>query len=169
LEKDFGLILPRNLQIEFSKVVQKITDSQEKELSPQDILKAFEAEYLFRERGMKLADPGVELTSAGDQRVLSASVVTDGVVKRISGQGNGPIDALMDALQKEIGLDAEVVEYSEHSVGKGNKAEAVAYIQLSCAGRTTFGVGRHDSILTASLEAVLSAVHRIRKAGMPEA
>ncbi len=168
LEKDFGLILPRNLQIEFSKVVQKITDTQEKELSPQEILKAFEQEYLLKERGMKLADPRVDLSSSGDQRVLSASVVIDGAVKRITGQGNGPIDALMDALKKEIGLDAEVVEYSEHSVGKGNKAEAVAYVQLSCAGRTTFGVGRHDSILTASLDAVLSAVHRVRKASVAE-
>lgn len=166
LEKDYGLVLPRNLQIEFSKVVQKITDSQEKELSSQEILEAFEREYLLKERGLKLADPRVDLSSSGDQRVLSASVVVDGVVKRISGQGNGPIDALMDALKKETGLEAEVVEYSEHSVGKGNKAEAVAYVQLSCGGQTTFGVGRHDSILTASLEAVLSAVHRLRKAGV---
>jgi 2-isopropylmalate synthase len=169
LEKDFGLILPRNLQIEFSKVVQKITDSQEKELSPQDILKAFEAEYLLKERGMKLADPRVDLSSSGEQRVLSASVVVDGVVKRVTGQGNGPIDALMDALKKETGFAAEVVEYSEHSVGKGNKAEAVAYVQLSSDGQTTFGVGRHDSILTASLDAVLSAVHRLRNAGVAAA
>lgn len=166
LEKDFGLILPRNLQVEFSKAVQKITDSQEKELTPQEILQAFEREYLLKERGLKLADPRVDLSSAGDQRVLTASVVIDGVVKRITGQGNGPIDALMDALKKETGLEAEVVEYSEHSVGKGNKAEAVAYVQLSCAGRTTFGVGRHDSILSASLDAVLSAVHRLHKAGV---
>jgi 2-isopropylmalate synthase len=169
LEKDFGLILPRNLQVEFSKVVQKITDTQEKELSPSEILKAFETEYLLKDRGMKLADPRVDLSSAGDQRVLVASVVVDGVVKRITGQGNGPIDALMDALKKETGLDAEVVEYSEHSVGKGSKAEAVAYVQLSCAGQTTFGVGRHDSILSASLDAVLSAVHRLRKAGLAAA
>lgn len=162
LEKDFGLVLPRNLQIEFSKAVQKITDAQEKELSPQEILGAFEREYLMRDRGMKLADPRVELSSQGDLRVLAASVVVDGTVKRITGMGNGPIDALMDALKKELGIDAEVLEYSEHSVGKGNKAEAVAYVQLSSGGQTTFGVGRHSSILTASMDAVLSAIHRIR-------
>jgi 2-isopropylmalate synthase len=162
LEKDFGLVLPRNLQIEFSKAVQKITDTQEKELSPQEILNAFEREYLMRERGMKLADPRVELSSQGEQRVLAASVVVDGTVKRITGMGNGPIDALMDALKRELGIDAEVLEYSEHSVGKGNKAEAVAYVQLSSGGQTTFGVGRHSSILTASMDAVLSAIQRIR-------
>lgn len=164
LEKDFGLVLPRNLQVEFSKTVQKITDQKEKELSPQEILSAFENEYLVRERGMKLADPRVELSSQGDQRLLSASVVVDGVVKRITGMGNGPIDALMDALKTELGFDAEVVEYSEHSVGKGNKAEAVAYVQLASNGEKTFGVGRHSSILSASMDAVLSAVHRLRRA-----
>jgi 2-isopropylmalate synthase len=164
LEKDFGLILPRNLQVEFSKTIQKITDEKEKELTPQDILSAFEAEYLVRDRGMKLADPRVELGSQGEQRVLSVSIVVDGVVKRITGLGNGPIDALMDALKTELGFDAEVLEYSEHSVGKGNKAEAVAYVQLSSNGEQTFGVGRHSSILTASMDAVLSALHRIRRA-----
>lgn len=162
LEKDFGLVLPRNLQIEFSKAIQKITDTQEKELTPQEILNAFEREYLMRDRGMKLADPRVELSSQGEQRVLSASVAVDGTVKRITGMGNGPIDALMDALKKELGIDAEVLEYSEHSVGKGNKAEAVAYVQLSSGGKTTFGVGRHSSILTASMDAVLSAIQRVR-------
>lgn len=164
LEKDFGLVLPRNLQVEFSKVVQKITDEQEKELTPAEILAAFEREYLMRDRGMKLADPRVELSSQGEQRVLSASIVVDGVVKRVTGNGNGPIDALMDALKTELGFEAEVVEYSEHSVGKGNKAEAVAYVQLASDGETKFGVGRHSSILTASMDAVLSAVHRIRRA-----
>lgn len=162
LEKDFGLVLPRNLQIEFSKAIQKITDTQEKELTPQEILNAFEREYLMRDRGMKLADPRIELSSQGEQRVLAASVVVDGAVKRITGMGNGPIDALMDALKKELGIDAEVLEYSEHSVGKGNKAEAVAYVQLSSGGKTTFGVGRHSSILTASMDAVLSAIQRVR-------
>lgn len=164
LEKDFGLVLPRGLQIEFSKVIQKITDSQEKELSPQEILGAFEKEYLVRERGMKLADPRVELSSQGDLRVLALSVVVDGVVKRITGMGNGPIDALMDALKKDFAIDAEVLEYSEHSVGKGSKAEAVAYVQVACGGQKTFGVGRHSSILTASMDAVLSAIHRLPRA-----
>jgi 2-isopropylmalate synthase len=127
-------------------------------------LAAFEREYLMRERGMKLADPRVELSSQGEQRVLSASIVVDGAAKRVTGSGNGPIDALMDALKTELGFEAEVVEYSEHSVGKGNKAEAVAYVQLASGGETTFGVGRHSSILTASMDAVLSAVHRLRRA-----
>ena len=162
LEHDFGLTLPRALQVEFSKVVQRITDETEQELTPQQILDLFEQTYLFRPDSWRLAEPRVELTSKGDDRVLSASVMLDGQVRRIRGSGNGPIDALMDALRSEFDIEAEVLEYREHSVGKGNKAKAVAYVQLAMAGEQAYGVGRHESILTASVDAVLSAVHRLR-------
>ena len=164
LEQDYGLILPRALQVDFSKVVQQVTDETEQELTPQQILELFEQTYLFRPDSWRLAEPRVELTSKGDDRVLAASVVLDGKVRRIRGSGNGPIDALMDALRAEFGIEAEVLEYHEHSVGKGNKAKAVAYVLLAMDGGQAYGVGRHESILTASVDAVLSAVHRVRKA-----
>ncbi len=163
MESDFGLKLPRALQVEFSKVVQRITDATEKELSPQNIWEAFEREYLSAGDSPKLADKRIELTSRGDERQITASLSVQGSVRRITGQGNGPIDAFMNALQRECGIDAEVVEYSEHSVGKGANAQAVAYVQLTMDGLTVFGVGRHESILTASVEAVLSGVHRVRR------
>jgi 2-isopropylmalate synthase len=163
MENDFGLKLPRALQMEFSKVIQRITDATEKELTPQQIWQAFEREYLSSDESPKLADKRVELGTEGQDRALSASISLGGTVRRIKGLGNGPIDAFMNALQRECGIDAEVVEYSEHSVGKGADAQAVAYVQLSMDGMTVFGVGRHESILTASVEAVLSAVHRVRR------
>jgi 2-isopropylmalate synthase len=83
----------------------------------------------------------------------------------VTGQGNGPIDAFMNALQRECGISAEVLEYSEHSVGKGAKARAIAYLHLSVDGQTLYGVGRHESILTASVQAVLSGIARARRAG----
>ncbi len=163
MEQDYGLYLPRNLQIEFSKVIQKITDETEAELSPAQIYEAFEREYLSGDGDLKLADKRVDLATEGDERVLSASVSMGGVVRRISGKGNGPIDAFMNALKRECGIDAEVLDYVEHSVGKGAKAKAVAYLHLAMDGQELYGVGRHESILSASVEAVLSAIHRVRK------
>ncbi len=163
MEQDYGLYLPRNLQIEFSKVIQKITDETEAELSPAQIYEAFEREYLSGDGDLKLADKRVDLATEGDERVLSASVSMGGVVRRISGKGNGPIDAFMNALERECGIDAEVLDYVEHSVGKGAKAKAVAYLHLAMDGQELYGVGRHESILSASVEAVLSAIHRVRK------
>ena len=161
LEQDYGLVLPRGLQVEFSKIVQKITDTSEKELSSQQIYAAFEKEYLVSEGG-KLADPRVDISTKGDERLLTASVVIDGRARRISGSGNGPISAFMDALSKECGLSADVIEYSEHSVGKGSKAQAIAYVEVSMEGLKRWGVGRHESILAASVSAVLSAISRIQ-------
>src|SRR5690606_17233007 len=106
MESDFGLKLPRALQVEFSKVVQRITDATEKELSPQNIWDAFEREYLSPGDSPKLADKRIELSSRGEDRQLSASLNVQGSVRRITGQGNGPIDAFMNALQRECGIDA---------------------------------------------------------------
>jgi 2-isopropylmalate synthase len=162
MEQDFGLVLPRNLQIEFSKVIQKITDEHETELTPEQIWDAFRAEYLNVAGDLALANKRIDLTNDGDDRRLSASITIDGTTRPISGVGNGPIDAFVNALRSECGIDAEVVEYSEHSVGKGAKAQAIAYLQLVMDGQSLYGVGRHESILTASVEAVLSAVRRLR-------
>jgi 2-isopropylmalate synthase len=81
----------------------------------------------------------------------------------VTGQGNGPIDALVSALRDGIGLDLDVVDYHEHSLGTGADATAVAYVEtVDGDGVTRWGVGRHPNIITASLRAVLSAGHRIR-------
>jgi 2-isopropylmalate synthase len=81
----------------------------------------------------------------------------------IRGEGNGPIDAFVSALRSALGVDLHVLDYSEHSLGKGAKAQAVAYVQAQLADDISYGVGRHESILTASMLAVLSAANRLRK------
>ncbi len=168
MENDFGLVLPRALQIEFSKVIQRITDDTEKELSPAEILSAFENEYLQQQSPtISLADNRVGLDTKNDERAISVNVLIDGKVRSISGSGNGPIDALMNALDHGCGINAEVLDYHEHSVGKGAKARAVAYVQVGLDGHSTFGVGRHESIITASVMAVLSAISRIQKLPKP--
>lgn len=163
MEQDFGLVLPRALQEEFSRVIQQITDTTEKELSPAEILSAFESEYLNEKtRTIALADPRVELDIQDDRRSVTVSVSTEGKTRTISGVGNGPIDALVDALRCGCGIEAEVLDYHEHSVGKGADARAVAYVRAAIDGQVSYGVGRHESILTASVMAVLCAVSRIQ-------
>lgn len=162
MEHDFGYVLPRALQVEFSKIIQRITDETERELSPNEILAAFEAEYLSEASDPRLAETNVDLSTQGAERRVSGVVVLGGVQRRITGSGNGPVEAFVNALRRECGLPVEIVDYHEHSIGKGAGARAIAYVRISLDGEEAFGVGRHESILTASFSAVLSAVARLR-------
>ena len=175
MEHDFGLVLPRKLQVEFSRIVQGITDAEEKELSPQEIWDAFEAEYLNPKGGYALADSHIDLKTKesvknSDRRLVVASIADNsasgtGRVHKIEGEGNGPIDAFIGALRSQMGISIRLHEYSEHSVGKGADAKAVAYVEVSFDdGPATYGVGRHESILIASVHAVLSGLNRLRLA-----
>jgi 2-isopropylmalate synthase len=163
MEHDFGLALPRNLQIEFSKVIQALTDDSESEVSPAEIWKAFEREYLEFADGFALSNDAIELRTEerSGQRTVSLNVACLGRVEQIRGHGNGPIDALVHALASKLPGLPEISSYSEHGVGQGADAKAVAYIEMSLCGSRSFGVGLHESILTASVLAVLSAVNRI--------
>jgi 2-isopropylmalate synthase len=89
----------------------------------------------------------------------------DGQHRTISGQGNGPVAALVNGLRSELGLEVSVEDYHEHSLTAGSEASAVAYVQATGAnGERTWGVGIDSSILDASLEAVISAANRLRDA-----
>jgi 2-isopropylmalate synthase len=91
-------------------------------------------------------------------------VTVNGEHRTVVGQGNGPIDAFVAALQADLGIDIDVVDYSEHAVGTGSDAAAVAYVETQSGdGTVMWGVGRHESILTASLRAIVSAVNRRRR------
>jgi 2-isopropylmalate synthase len=164
MEHDFGFVLPRALQVEFSQIIQEITDSSGEELSPKAIFGAFEREYLEPQDGIELASSRIDVHAGeGDNREIVAQIRIAGAEQRVAGQGNGPIDAFVAGLQQALGVELQVLDYSEHSVGKGANAQAVAYVQAQRDGDTTFGVGRHGSILTASLLAVLSALGRLRR------
>lgn len=164
MEHDFGFVLPRALQVEFSQIIQEITDSSGEELSPKAIFAAFEREYLEPQDGIELASSRIDVHAGeGDNREIVAQIRVAGAEQRVAGQGNGPIDAFVAGLQQALGVELQVLDYSEHSVGKGANAQAVAYVQAQRDGDTTFGVGRHGSILTASLLAVLSALGRLRR------
>jgi len=167
LERDYGLALPRLLQIEFSQVIQQITDSTGKELSAAEIHSAFEREYLQAAAPIAYVDHRAQHSAAdGAIEHLTARLKIDGVETVLSGDGNGPVDAFIHALRAATGLDVHVLNYHEHGVGSGEDATAVAYVQLRVgADRTCYGVGLDPNIVTATLRAVISATNRAVERG----
>jgi len=169
LKNDYHLDLPRRLQIEFMKVIQGITDTTGKEITPEEIWRAFEITYLGPKAALELVetDTSDHAGTGSDGTKLQAVIRTDGEQRTIVGTGNGPIAALTDALARECGITVQVVDYVEHAVGAGSDAMAVAYIEAAGEhGAAVWGVGLHSNILTASLRAVVSAANRLpKKAG----
>ncbi len=161
LKTDYGLDLPRLLQVEFSGAVQAMTDRTGKEASAAEIWRLFNATYLDPAAGVVLVDyEMLPDTRAG--RRLEAVIRRNGSEQRISGTGNGPIDAFIDALRRHCGIDLALVDYREHAITAGSSAKAAAYAQIRApGGGTLFGVGLDENIVTASLQAVASAAARL--------
>jgi len=168
LERDFGLALPRLLQIEFSQVIQRITDATGKELVPADIRAAFDREYIAATLPVAYAGHRAQHNVAdGTIEQLSAHLLVDGKETVLTGAGNGPVDAFVHALREDGGFDIHVQNYHEHGVGAGEDATAVAYVQLRIGTeQTVYGVGLDPNIVTATLRAVVSAVNRGIAQGM---
>ena len=173
LKNDYHLELPRRLQIEFMKVIQGITDTTGKEITPEEIWRAFEITYLVPKAPLELieTDTSDHAGTGSDGTKLQAVIRAGGEERTIVGTGNGPIAALTDALARECGIKLRVVDYVEHAVGAGSDASAVAYIEAAGEnGAAVWGVGLHSNILTASLRAVVSAANRLpKKAGSADA
>ncbi|MBV8088859.1 MAG: 2-isopropylmalate synthase [Alphaproteobacteria bacterium] len=160
LKTDYGLDLPRNLQIEFSKRVQEVADRTGKELTSPDIWALFEQTYLSRE-GIRLGDYSLYPEPRVGERRIAATIAVDGVERRIEGVGNGPIAAFVEALRRDCGVDLTVLDYHEDAVSAGADAQAAAYVQIRSNGNgSLYGVGIDSDIVTASLKAVASAASR---------
>jgi 2-isopropylmalate synthase len=169
MEFEHGFALPRRLQIEFSKSIQTISEDTGTEVSPAEMWDAFGSTYLPAEPAFVLHshEVGTDDPSAdGEDRCrVVASVEVDGEPVTITGIGNGPIAAFVDGLHSALGIELDVVDYHEHSLGSDAGASAVAYVEtVDAVGVTRWGVGTHPNIVTASLRAVLSAAHRMRVA-----
>ena len=162
LERDYGLALPRLLQIEFSHVVQDITDTSGKELSPAEIHAAFEREYIAATSPLVFVGHRAQHSGTdGTVEHLTAHLEIDGVKTMLHGAGNGPVDAFVAAVRAGLGMPIHVVNYHEHAIGAGEDAMAVAYVQLRIGSdRTIYGVGRDANIVTATLRALVSAINR---------
>ena len=161
LESEYGLELPRRLQIEFSRVVQQETDVSGKELLASDLWNLFRREYGLdsiaapKQRAMSESD------GSGNTRVtLKAEVQLGGRPVTIEGEGTGPVDAFVAGLNATGLAQVKVMDYREHAIGSGANAQAVAYLELRVGDRTLYGVGMDADILTASLKGILSGLAR---------
>ena len=162
MKTEHGFDLPRRLQIEFSKSIQHITEDLGTEISPLTMWDAFKSEYFPIEPRFVLESHEMRSQSSnGGRTSITAQLVVDGRHVTISGDGNGPIDAFVTAMRTGLGASLDVVDYSEHAIGKGSEAEAVAYVEtVSESGDVLWGVGTDENTVTASLRAVLSAHER---------
>ncbi|HEY9408397.1 MAG TPA: 2-isopropylmalate synthase, partial [Jiangellaceae bacterium] len=158
MKTEHQLDLPRRLQIEFSGVVQEVTDGEGGEIEPGRMGEIFTAEYLGRSAPLALNSVHTS-SAAGERDVLKVGVVVDGEHRVLDGTGDGPIDAFVDAL-RGVGYDVRVLDYAEHALSSGADAKAAAYVECSVGGEVFWGVGIDPNIVTASLKAVVSAVNR---------
>jgi 2-isopropylmalate synthase len=164
MEAEHGFVLPRRLQVEFSKTIQHITEDSGTEISPSSMWAAFQDVYLPEKPTISLLTHET-VTSTGENGELAkvtAQVMFDGEHRTISGTGNGPIAALVQAVRHDLGIVIDVVDYHEHSASAGADATAVCYVETTGDGGVLWGVGQDPSILNASYRAVLSAASRQR-------
>ena len=161
MKAEHGFDLPRRLQIEFSKTIQAITEDSGTEISPAAMWDAFKRAYLPETPRYVLKSHELTSVAGSDGTRIEAEVTVDGVARKITGAGNGPIAAFVDALREGLGIELDVVDYAEHALGQGADAGAAAYVEtVDGAGALRWGVGTHPNIITASLRAVLSALGR---------
>jgi len=160
LKSAHSLDLPRRLQIEFSRVIQRHTDEEGGEVTPGEIWAAFSETYLAP-GSVVLNDHQSSSVVDGKHR-LAAEISVDGVAQEVEGMGNGPISAFCAALAS-VGVEVRVLDYAEHALTEGTDAQAASYVETAIGGQTYWGVGIDTNTATASMRAILSAVNRSRR------
>jgi 2-isopropylmalate synthase len=163
LQQDYGINLPRKLQVEFREDIQRITDEEGVELPAKRIYERFIERYVTQPQArIKFVDhhsyPAGEFKGS---RVVTAEITDNGVIKSIEGKGTGPIDGFINALSTYLGFDLSVADYSEHSLQHGSNASAIAYVEVESENGKLFGAGINQNIVTSSLEAIVSAANRV--------
>ncbi|MEU9254318.1 2-isopropylmalate synthase [Streptomyces sp. NPDC048270] len=162
LKNDHKLDLPRRMQIEFSRIIQAKTDAEGGEVTPKAIWDVFSDEYLPNPEnpwGRIQLRSGSTATDKDGTDTLTVEAVVDGAETVLNGTGNGPISAFFDALAG-IGVDARLLDYTEHTMSEGASAVAASYIECAIDGRVLWGIGIDANTTRASLKAVISAVNR---------
>ncbi|GAA2085238.1 2-isopropylmalate synthase [Kitasatospora saccharophila] len=162
LKNDHKLDLPRRMQIEFSRIIQAKTDAEGGEVTPADIWAVFQDEYLptpANPWGRISLSGSRSLTTEDGRDVLSTEAVVDGAPVVLTGTGNGPVSAFVNALAS-IGVDVRVLDYAEHALSEGGDAQAAAYVECAVGDKVLWGVGVDGNTVLASLKALVSAVNR---------
>ncbi|MDX2322353.1 MAG: 2-isopropylmalate synthase [Moritella sp.] len=158
LEQEYGVQLPRWLQIEFSAVVQQHSEMTACELMTPQIWQLFKSTYSHTEHTYQLADYNV---NHGEIDKIQAQLANDGNSVSVIGEGYGALTAFIAALKQHFNIEFEVINFSEHALSKGTDADAIAYLQIKTATELVIGVAIHNDILTASLTALLNAVNQL--------
>jgi len=163
LQQDYSLNLPRNLQVEFRDVIQKITDEEGTELPSQRIYNEFVKTYTtMAEDRLGFVNYHPRMTPADkDKYTIIAEIIDNGQSKTIEGSGAGVVDGFINALSAYLGQPLSVIDYSEHSLQKGSDAAAICYMEIAHPQGKTFGVAIDDNIAAASLAAIIAAANRI--------
>ncbi|NLD08218.1 MAG: 2-isopropylmalate synthase [Xanthomonadaceae bacterium] len=169
LEEDHGIEMPRRLQIEFSRIAQYHADSEGVELTSQRIFDIFEREY-FKDLNDVVIKQPLELKEDADGNACAdvTFIVRGDKEVTAHGRGNGPIAALVSALNSGFNKGVDVIDYNEHARSTGSEAEAVAYVEMQVGAKTIFGAGAHSNTSRSSIQAVMSAFNRAIKKGLIE-
>ena len=165
IEKDHGLSLPRRLQIDFSKVIQKIADDTGKELEADLIWKTFDESYINLNGVIEYV--GHEITSENDSEgtqidLISLTIKENGNKVILSGSGNGPIDSFINALSHNLKINIKVSDYHQHAISSGSDASAAAYIELLVEKESVWGAGIDPNTVIASFRAIVSGLNKLR-------
>ncbi|MCP4232879.1 MAG: 2-isopropylmalate synthase, partial [Aestuariibacter sp.] len=158
LEQDYGLILPRWMQVDFSPHVQNFAEKCESEVSTAQIREIFQDTYINVEKPMTVERYQATRSSGCDE--LTATLNTHAGKVEIAGEGKGILDAFVTAINQKVETKIVIVDYSEHTLGDNEQSEAMAYVQLSIDSHRICGAGCSEDIVGASLRAVLNAVTR---------
>ena len=158
---EHGLELPRRLQIELSKTVQNITETTGTEITPHELWTTFCDEY--QPDGAPIQLVAHHESTSGPDTTISADLLVADEPRAVRGTGNGPIAAFAQALHHDLDVDLEVTDFAEHALSSGTNAQAAAYVEIRAEHGTTWGVGLDSNITTASLNAIVSALNRLRR------
>jgi len=161
LEQGQGLKLPKKLQADFSRHVQRMADELGRELDSEDIWKAFQGAYYLDEEAATFQLVDYEESRASDgARLFAGTITVDGKHQNVSGRGKGLVSSVLATLGQTFGLEIEVLDYTEHALGKGTDARAAAYLECALPdGRIVWGIGIDEDVATASVRAILSAAN----------
>lgn len=168
MENHYGVVMPRRMQVEFSGVVQQYTDQHGSEVGPAELWQLFNAQYVSAIVPLHFQDYQLETHAQG--QAIRMHIAVNGVPTIASGQGNGPVDAAVHALQN-IGIQVQVRSFEERSLGaspSAGEATACAFVEVVCQGKVCYGVGMDTNIVTASIKAIFSGMNRcgVQPAGM---
>ncbi|QAU32972.1 2-isopropylmalate synthase [Janthinobacterium sp. 17J80-10] len=160
LERDFGLVLPRWMQVDLAQVVQKASEAVSGEIDGATIHALFRKNFVVESGALVLQ--GYQIRHEGGHDAIEAAIDENGATRQLRGEGEGALSAFVDALMRHSGRQINVVDYSEHAIGAGTDAEAAAYVQLNIDGQRYSGAAFDHDTVSASLKAVLAALNRAR-------